>query len=481
MSDTNRVAVRFVTESVFGVTPVTPAFRDLRYTGAPTLAFVPETITSEEIRADRQVTDLILVGGETTGEINAELLARNKDELYESLFYSTWVARYSKQNTDQATPQITAVDADSYTVTTGAVLVLNDIVRAEGFVQSANNGFKIINTGTTATDLLILGAGLAVETPGSTARVHLVGKRGAVADLVAAITPARLTSTALNFTTLGLAVGDWVKIRGTGGTWPAVNNIFVRISVIAANSLTFDVAPGWIADNGAGATVDIYFGERLRNGVTRKSFTIEEEFTDHSPVTFQYLNGMIAGALTLTATAQEIVTEGWRFLGTAATIQDSGRFAGATTLAAQPTQVMNAATHVARLAVGGVAISGLNFASEFVVEIDNNLEQLFAVGSLNAVAISTGEFSVTGSLPTYFDNKANALLVIGNTQTSIDARFSDDAAHVHLWDLPRVKFSAGSPEVPGKNDQTEVPLEYRAYMHETLGYTAQLTRFHGVQ
>ena len=44
-----------------------------------------------------------------------------------------------------------------------------------------------------------------------------------------------------------------------------------------------------------------------------------------------------------------------------------------------------------------------------------------------------------------------------------------------------MKFSAGSPEVPGKNDQVEVPLEYRAYMHETLGYTAQLTRFHGVQ
>jgi hypothetical protein len=480
MSDSNRVAVRIVEESTLGTTPASPAFFDLRYTGAPSLAFAPETVTSEEIRSDAQVTDLILVGGSTEGELNFEKSYGAKDRLYESIFWSAFQARYSRLNGEGAT-QITAVDADSYTVTSSSVLVLNDIIRAEGFTNAANNGFKFINTGTTATDLLIQGAGLTVETsPPVTARIHLVGRRAATGDLVAATGPNRVTSTVLDFTTLGLAVGDWVKFAAFAIT-PADND-YVRISAITATALTLDVVPsGWAADAGTGVQVQLYFGERLVNGTTRKSFTVEEEFSDHSPVTYQYLRGMVPDTYSLNAASQEVVTETIGFLGLNAVFQDSSRLASATTLASRTNSVVNASSNVGRIALGGAAVVGSNFVTELVLEVANGLREKRAIGTLSSVDLGRGRFEVTGSLNTYFDNKTTAQAVVNNTKTSIDFRFADDASHVYLWDLPRVKFSEGAPEVAGINTDVVLNPGFQAFMHETLGYTAKLTRFHGVQ
>ena len=69
MSDTNRVQIGLVEEATLGTTPATPAFQALRITNAPSLAFEPNTVVSEEIRSDRQITDLILVGAEAGGEV----------------------------------------------------------------------------------------------------------------------------------------------------------------------------------------------------------------------------------------------------------------------------------------------------------------------------------------------------------------------------------------------------------------------------
>ena len=63
-ADTNQVALRIAAETVPGTTDTTPAFQALRITGTPSLAFSPQTVTTNEIRPDRQIEDLILVGAE---------------------------------------------------------------------------------------------------------------------------------------------------------------------------------------------------------------------------------------------------------------------------------------------------------------------------------------------------------------------------------------------------------------------------------
>ncbi len=479
MSDTNRVALRYVQESTFGVTPVSPAFRDLPITGAPNLAFQPETRVSEQLRADRQVSDLILVGAQAQGDLPGELAFRAADDLIEAAFFGTWQQRYQRKN--RPTTQISAVVAstDVFTVTDqGNAPVVNDIVRAEGFTNPANNGFHMV-TGSPSNTSVPVTSALVDETPPTTARLHVVGRRAATSDIAAATGPNRITSSALDFSTLGLAVGDWIKLRNFAT--PA-NNDYVRISVIAANALTFDRVPtGWAADPGTGVQVELYLGERLVNGVLKRSFTLEREFGDHSPVTYEYLRGMTVGGLTFTAPSQSIVTTQFSFLGAASLLQDSGRFSGATTIPTDARGVLNSSSNVGRIARGGTPISGKNFVTELSVEINNNLRNQNAVGFLGAVAIGAGECGVSGSLHTYFDDKSLAQDVINNVVTSIDARFQDNEQHALFFDLPRVKFSEGSPEVPGKNQDVVLNLSYQAILDEVLGYTIKLLRFNGVQ
>lgn len=94
----NRTAVRVVPETVFGVTPATPAFQNLRYTGE-SLAFGIKNIISNEIRSDRMTTDLIQVGADVSGDINVELSFDSFHDLIASALCSTWGAPVASTST----------------------------------------------------------------------------------------------------------------------------------------------------------------------------------------------------------------------------------------------------------------------------------------------------------------------------------------------------------------------------------------------
>lgn len=499
MSDTNRVAVRAVKESSFGVVPTAPNLRELAYSGAPNLGFTPETTVSELIRSDRQIDDLPLVGAEAAGDINSELAFGVHDLLLEGAFFNVFQQRYRRIN-DEAATQITNVDgtAEEFTVTDeGDAPVQDDIVRAEGFNESANNGFHIVDTGATNTSVPVT-SNLVDETPPLRATVRVVGRRGAAGDLDLTIagSTGTLASTVLDLTTLGLQAGDWIKLDGFVAT--AANNGYYRISLApATNLLTFDIVPAGAATETPAGSVDLYLPERIVNGTARASYTVEEEFEDHSPVTFQYFRGLVVDGVTISAEPQSIVTINFTFSGKDAFFSDSGtpasvpdqlpavdgagRVGSATTISLGQVNVLNSSSNVGRIARGGVPIAGANFVLEASIEIANNLRQLNAVGFLGSVDIGSGEFGVTGSLNTYFDDASLARDVISNAETSFDIRFEDNDSHVVLADAPRIKFSEGFPEIPGKNQDVTLPLAYQAIRHPVFNHTLAYFRFHGVQ
>jgi hypothetical protein len=87
-SDT-RLAI--VPEVAWGVTPATPAFTNVRFTGE-NLQPAKETVRSQEIRPDRNVTDEIMVGRSVSGNMDFELSYGTFDDLLESLFHAEWDA-----------------------------------------------------------------------------------------------------------------------------------------------------------------------------------------------------------------------------------------------------------------------------------------------------------------------------------------------------------------------------------------------------
>lgn len=486
MSDTNRVVLRAIEEVTPGTTPANPAFFEVPSTGQPDLGFTPETVTSNLIRNDRQVSDLILVGGEAGGDNNSELAFEIHDRLYPGLFFNPFQNRLKWRNYVATAAQITSVSAAGYVVTNqGSAPVVGDIVRGENFGQAGNNGFFVVSGLPTTTLVPTTPAPVTEASPPTSARLVVVGRRAAASDIVAATGPTRITSTTLDFTTLSLAVGDLVVLRGTGGTWPAANNGFCRISAIAANMLTFDQVPsGFAADAGTGATVDIYMGDRIINGTTPQSYTLEREFSDHSPVTYQYLRGFQPDQFVLTAASQSIVEANFTFVGRTAPLQDSGRFTGATTLPTPTFQVLNSSSNVAKLLRGGASVlsdATKNYITELSLTVNNNLRRKNAVGFVGAAAIGAGEFNVTGSLSSYFDDKSIADQVVNNTESALQAVFQDSSLHVAVYDIPRLKWSEGRPEVPGKNDDVVINPNFQALLYTPFGYTMKYMRFYGYQ
>lgn len=85
------VQISICEETVYGVTPTNPVFYVIRTTGEG-LAFAPTTTQSNEMNPSRQVTDSILTGGQSTGDLNFELAYEAWfDIMLAGAFCNAWV------------------------------------------------------------------------------------------------------------------------------------------------------------------------------------------------------------------------------------------------------------------------------------------------------------------------------------------------------------------------------------------------------
>jgi hypothetical protein len=95
MVDSSQTRLAYITESTYGTTPATPTLLEQRFT-AESLNPNFENITSNEIRSDRNVSDLIQVGSSAGGTVDFELSYGSFDLWLESLMYSTWTTNVLK-------------------------------------------------------------------------------------------------------------------------------------------------------------------------------------------------------------------------------------------------------------------------------------------------------------------------------------------------------------------------------------------------
>lgn len=474
LQSTNRVAIAKVRETTFGVTPATPAFKAIREVSS-SLAVNPQTVISNEIRSDRQVPDLILVGIQAGGDVGGEMSFQTMDDDMEEALQGGW--------TNLPSQAVTALTTTTATVALGTPFKAQMLVLASGFATPANNGLFVVSSSGATTVVFPAASFTAEASPPAAANIRVVGFQGASADLVADATSGNhLTSTALDFTTLAILPGMWAKIGGASAPFQlatAVDNDFVRILSAVAHTLTLDRVPtGWAADAGTGKTLQVFLGDFLTNGSTLRSNTIERQYLDHSPVTYEYLRGQTLDKFSVTGDASKIATYTKSYLGSDGAVQTT-RFAGATDIAAATNDVLNTASNVGRIGFAGSAITGPNYVMSAKWDYQNNLRRQMAVGSLGAVGIGNGEFVVSGSLNCYFGDKTVLDKIMNNTLTSFDIRLgrTDSNNESLVFDFPSIKLSAGSPSVSGKNADVMINASFQAIRDATYGYTASVGRF----
>jgi len=161
IASSSMTALYYVEESQWGVTP-TAALNELRWTGEG-LAQSTTSSVSNEVRSDRQVSDVVRTDIEASGDVNIELSYGAYDDLLEGALMSSWSAALTLAGTD-----ISADNTDnSFNATTTDLSGISpgQWIQVAGFANGANNGyFQAVSV--SATKVVVSGGTLATEAAG---------------------------------------------------------------------------------------------------------------------------------------------------------------------------------------------------------------------------------------------------------------------------------------------------------------------------
>lgn len=478
-----------------GTLVASPRFRTVAMTGE-SLKYSPTFFTPATIRADRMNIAPSPINDQNSGGINFESTypvdRSYLSDFYASAMQSDWVNATARDNDGVADSVITDIGTTTDTVvfTTGTSFVIGQLVRISGAGQSANNGLFRVTTGG-ATSLVSTGASFVAETaPAAATRVKVVGFQGATADITA--TASGLASTVLNFTTLGLAVGQWIEIGGTGSAFQFATAYtrangpgYARITAITATALTLDNLPtGWTTDAGTGKTIRVFVSDYIRNGVTPLGLSIERAFLDQTVPTYILQTGMVVDTMSMTAQSEQAITGSCSFMGMHGT---DGTSANGSSYDASPTErVFTANVSVGRIAENGVTVVTPNFAQQFDWQIANNLREDTAVGTRGAIRVGSGDMTVTGTLATYFGDSTLLHKIRAGTLSNLNARASaanatGNGSRAIVWTIPQVTFTGGDPNAGAKNQSITIPMTYQGSIDTTTNCQMQVDRFEYVE
>lgn len=142
MADSNRAQLYSLKESTWGATPAS-AMTQLRYNGE-SLGFNISNVTSNEVRSDRQVVDLIQVGAEASGGVDFELSYGAHDPFLAGALFSDWGTPVAISVSDDiAASNTSSALTSTSTDFTATSVAVGQWVRVSGFAASsgANNGY----------------------------------------------------------------------------------------------------------------------------------------------------------------------------------------------------------------------------------------------------------------------------------------------------------------------------------------------------
>lgn len=178
-ADSNRVSLAYIAEITAGTTPGSGNGAYLRITGE-SLDYTINTTISNEMRSDRQVSDLIPTDASTTGGFNFEWIYGAFDTLIAAALCSTFSADLA----------IVGIAGDISSVASGQHLtstlstkfnavVVGQVIQTSGWTGANNNGLWIVLTKASGQDITLQSlAGSTVlltdETPATTA-AHIKG------------------------------------------------------------------------------------------------------------------------------------------------------------------------------------------------------------------------------------------------------------------------------------------------------------------
>lgn len=470
--------------------PVTPIWYALEPNTFADFGGTFTTVARETINATRQrlfgtQTDLSVKGG-----FNIDMTQRNLTRLLQGFFFADALEKPATQPFNGAQIVMTAVTATQYQAAAGlGVFLAGALIAAKGYGVSINNGLKHVTVSAAGALTVDAGSTSAEAAPPAAAQLETVGYRGAAGDLKLSIVGSNIliTSTALDFTTLGLTVGEWIYVGGDNAInrWITAGQTgYGRIGAIAAHTLTLDFtswAPVADADAGGLQKVDLYFGKVIRNApdptlVKRRTYQLERSLgNDGTGIQGEYLVGATPNTFNLNFGTAAKLTADLEYVG-----MDITTVSGATGLKAGTRvgllgEAAFNTTHnvfLSRLYV--VDPTTLNppslyaFLSALKLEINNGVVPNKAIGVLGGFDESVGDFSVGGTATAYFATIAAVAAIRANSPVGLMLILAQQNAGF-IFDIPLLSLGGGGNKIT-KDRPIDVDLSTNA-AKAPQGYT----------
>ncbi len=282
----------------------------------------------------------------------------------------------------------------------------------------------------------------------------------------ASATDNSLNDSGAGFSTANILPGHWIRVSGftTNGTTFIAKVVSVTTSKIVVSHKT-------LVNEVAGAVITVK-GSSIRNGAVKKTFTLEEEFTDLT-TTFVNYKGMQVNTMTLNAASGSIVNGNFGFMGLTTTYTTATAGTGAE-VAASTNGIMSATANVGTIFIDGTAVSGTYFKN-VNLSTTNNGRSLDAISNLYPVAVNLGSFNATFAVTAFFDSTTLLAKFINGTSFALAYSFYDAAGNYIVVDAPYCKFNAGTLSGKALNSDIMQDLSITALKDPTHGYMLQIS------
>jgi hypothetical protein len=496
--DSNITGLAFAEEAVLGSLPGengqagTPVWYSLApnsYSdfGGEIVTVAPNPINPSRQRRKGVTTDLNASGG-----INSNLTFSSLTNMMQGVMFA--------DVREKGYEEPTAVTGTVFEVASTTGFLVGSLIKGQNFTNAGNNALQVV-TAVVADTSVAAGATVVEGSPPTLSNIRVVGVEGASADIDvdnSGSLPA-LTSSVLDFTTLGIVPGQWIFVGGdqTSGKFAsAANNGFKRVRSISANSLVLDKSDAtMVTETGTALLIRLFFGDVLRNEsgalIKRRSYNVERLLgapDDASPAQIQteVLVGAVPNEFTLNVPSADLLNADLTWMATDNAQRDGVTGPKQTSVIAPFTaKEYNTSSDISRIRLSSVSNTDaapnalFAFVTEASISINNNVTPNKAVGVLGAFDVTAGTFMVSGSLTAYFSDVSAILAVRNNSDVTLDIGFVRDNQGL-IFDLPLISLGDGRLSVEIDQPIT-LPLSTDAAsgedINENLDHTLLVTYF----
>lgn len=187
-----------------------------------------------------------------------------------------------------------------------------------------------------------------------------------------------------------------------------------------------------------------FSGNDLKLGKTRRSYTLQENYSDLTTA-FVVYRGCVTNSMSVSVAVGQPVRCSFGFTSKAPTVETATAIG--TVGAANTRPVMNPLQHIALLQQGGAAIDG---CSAFEFQIQNELAEIPSLTSADMLDVLLGRVQVTGTFSVYKQANARLSGLYGGAATTL-ALTLGSGTETYTITFPNVKLQGAEGGVSGSN------------------------------